>query len=753
LRKFVHRRRRALKRDGWRPTLEGLELRQLLSGDYLQTNLVSDIPGMARVTDPNLQNPWGITASPTGDFWVSDNGSGVSTLYDGQGQPSSLVVTIPPPTSLPPDTPGTPTGTVFNSTTDFMVSANGNSGPATFLFATEDGVIAGWNPQVDPTNAILAVDNPNPDTGPVYKGLTSGTDAAGDNLLYAANFRFGTVDVFDTNFQLVHLAGSFQDPNLPSDFAPFNVRSIGNKLFVTYAKQDANKHDDVAGPGNGYVDVYSMDGELLQRLVSQGPLNSPFGLVMTPADFGSLSNDLLVGNFGDGQINAFEPTTGDFLGPLTTRADQPFQVDGLWALRFGNGGAAGPTNTLFFTAGINDEQDGLFGSLQAVPTLAANAPILTNLGNAAQQTVSTVPDNGDQNPYGIAFVPEGIQEGGVLQPGDILVSNFNNSDNVQGTGTTIVRITPDGQHSVFFQGDAGLGLTTALGVLKSGFVIVGNVPATADGTVQQGSLLILDSNGNVVSQLSDSALLNGPWDLAINDQGNHAQVFVSDVLSGTVTRIDLTIPDSGTPMVLSETQIASGYAHFPDPNALVVGPTGLAFDPAHDVLYVASTGDNAVYAISNAAHTRRDHGLGQLVFQDDAHLHGPLGLVLAPNGDLIAANGDAVNPDPNNANELVEFTPSGQFVDQFQIDNGASGAAFGVAVSSADGELRFAAVNDNTNSMTVWAFKQDTGSGPRARELARHVRQHEAADQAFRSLAAAFAGKHRHAADDSFIFS
>jgi uncharacterized protein (TIGR03118 family) len=753
MRRLVHRNQPTSQRTRWRPVLEGLEIRQLLAGDFVQTNLVSDIPGLAQVTDPNLQNPWGIAASATSDFWISDNASGVSTLYDGQGQPASLVVTIPPPMSLPADTLGTPTGTVFNSTSDFVVSANGNSGPALFLFATEDGVIAGWNPNVDPTHAILAVDNPDPVNGAVYKGLTSGTDAAGDNLLYAANFRAGTVDVFDTNFHLVHLAGSFQDPNLPEGYAPFNVRSIDGKLFVAYAKQDAAKHDDMAGPGNGFIDVYTMDGDLVQRLVSQGPLNSPFGLVMAPADFGSLSNDLLVGNFGDGHINAFDPVSGRFIGKLDISPGHPFQEDGLWALRFGNGGAAGATNTLFFTAGINEEQDGLFGSLQAVPKLAANAPIVANLGNAPQQTFSTVPANGDQNPYGVAFVPQGIRQGGVLQPGDILVSNFNSSDNVQGTGTTIVRITPDGQQSVFFQGDAGLGLTTALGVLKSGFVIVGNVPTNDDGTVGQGSLLILDSNGNLVTQVTDSALLNGPWDMAINDQGNRAQVFVSNVLSGTVTRLDLRIPKGGIPMVESETQIASGYAHFPDPNALVIGPTGLAFDPQRDLLYVASTGDNAIYAIPNAAVTQRDHGLGRLVVQDDAHLHGPLGLALAPNGDLIAANGDAVNPDDNNSNELVEFTPKGQFVGQFQLDNGPAGAPFGIAVSSANGEIRFAAVDDDTNTLTVWTFKQHGSTGPERPESpsSGDHGQQEAVDEVFRSVAAALAGMHHHGIDDLFL--
>ena len=269
-----------------------------------------------------------------------------------------------------------------------------------------------------------------------------------------------------------------------------------------------------------------------------------------------------------------------------------------------------------------------------------------------------------------------------------------------------MRFTPQGGTSVFFQGQAGLGLTTALGVLKSGFVIVGNVPTTdgTSATVMPGSLLVLDMNGNVVETLSDNQLLDGPWDLAVNDHGSSAQLFVSNVLSGTVTRIDLSIPATGKPVVESLTRIASGYLHRTDPNALVIGPTGLAFDAKRDILYVASTGDNAIFAIHHAARTHHDHGLGELITNDKKHLHGPLGLVLAPNGDLIVANGDAVNTDPKNLNTLVEFTRSGKFVGQFQLDNGGGGAAFGIAMSEVNGEIRFAAVDDNTNTLDVWTF-------------------------------------------------
>jgi hypothetical protein len=354
--------------------------------------------------------------------------------------------------------------------------------------------------------------------------------------------------------------------------------------------------------------------------------------------------------------------------------------------------------------------------------------------------LSTVAANGDQNPYGVAFVPQGFPSGGALNAGDILVSNFNNQANLQGTGSTILRYTPAGDTSVFFQGSSNLGLTGALGVLKSGFVIVGSVPTTdgTSNTVQPGSLLILDSNGNVVLTLTDSALLDSPWFLAVNDQGDQAQVFVSNVASGTVTRIDLGIPEGGTPFVEQETQIASGYAHRTDPTAVLVGPAGLAFDAARDILYVASTADNAIYAIPKAADTGFRQGKGQLVVQDDTHLHGPLGLALAPNGDLIVSNGDAVNPDPNQLNELDEFTPEGQFVGQFQLDKGAAGAAFGIAVSTINGELHFAAVDDNTNSLNVWTFKEQSSSA--------EGMDHQDIDEVFRILGSG-ALHHRHHGD------
>jgi hypothetical protein len=267
-----------------------------------------------------------------------------------------------------------------------------------------------------------------------------------------------------------------------------------------------------------------------------------------------------------------------------------------------------------------------------------------------------------------------------------------------------------------------LGLTTALGVLKRGFVLVGSVPTLdgTSGTVQApGSLLILDRFGNVVNTLSDSTLLDGPWDLTINDQGAKAQVFVSNVLSGTVTRIDLKIPKHGNPIVESETQIASGYLTRTDPAALLVGPTGLAYDAKRDILYVASTGDNEIFAISDAKDRTSDAGMGKLIYQDATHLHGPLGLVLAPNGDLISSQGDAVNSDPTQPSELVEFTPEGRFVAQMPVDSsGQQGGAFGIALQSSGNQINFAAVDDIFNTLEVWTINTNN---PAAHKPADHA--------------------------------
>ena len=339
-------------------------------GTYVQHNLVSDIPGLAAHTDSNLHNPWGQTSGPGLPIWVSDNAAGVATVYDGAGnpQPDSLhprVVTIPAAPSAGPGATGTPTGSAFNpGANGFVVSENGVSGASTFLFATEDGTIAGWNSAVDPTRAITAVDrstvtDPAGDVGAVYKGLTMVTTPAG-KFLYAANFRFGVVDVFDSHFNLVE---SFTDSAVPAGFAPFGIHNIGGNLFVTFARQDAAKHDDVAGKGNGFVDEFSPGGTLIKRLVSRGALDSPWAVTLAPSTFGRFGGDILVGNFGNGRVNAYDPVTGHHLGSLRTAGGEQLVIPDLWGLRFPAGSMNVVPGALYFAAGINNEKDGLFGDI------------------------------------------------------------------------------------------------------------------------------------------------------------------------------------------------------------------------------------------------------------------------------------------------------------------------------------------------------------------------------------------------------
>jgi uncharacterized protein (TIGR03118 family) len=323
------------------------------------TILTSDIVNISVNTDANLVNPWGMSSSPVGPWWVSDNGTGLSTLYDASGTPQGLVVTIPSANGM--DT-GNPTGQVFNSTSDFKIAGNSTH----FIFATEDGTISGWS---SGTSAQIAVNN-SPSNS-VYKGLALAS-AGGANYLYAADFHNGRVDVFDGNFAPHSFgADAFVDPSIPAGFAPFGIANIGNgKVAVTYAKQDADQHDDVRGPGNGYVDIYDTSGNLLMQLTHVLQLNSPWAVVVAPMGFGGFSGDILVGQFGSGAIAAYNATTGKYVGLLFDPAQLPLRIDGLWGLGFGNGGSAGPTTTLFFTAGVFEEAHGLFGSIVALPGTA-----------------------------------------------------------------------------------------------------------------------------------------------------------------------------------------------------------------------------------------------------------------------------------------------------------------------------------------------------------------------------------------------
>jgi uncharacterized protein (TIGR03118 family) len=350
---------------------------------YQQTNLVANFASTppAGVIDPNLQNAWGLVNSPNGSpWWVSNNAGGTSTLYaidpvtgaakiipiNGTG--TVIVANAPSQTA-----PGSPTGAMFNgSPTDFLLAPGK---PALFIFVTEDGTVQGWNPGVSP-NTVIKVDNsqvPDAANGAVYKGSTI-AEINGKRFILAANFRSGRVDVFDTNFNQVHLGEeAFEDDRIPRGFAPFNVQGLGPNLYVTFAKQDAARHDPVGGAGFGFVDVFNSHGRLRQRLQHIDSMNAPWSVVWATHDFGEFSNTILVGQFRGGNVSAFNPVTGRFLGNMLNPDGTTLLIDGLWALRFGNDGNAGHGTTLFFTAGPNGEVDGLFGTLRPVAPEKAEA--------------------------------------------------------------------------------------------------------------------------------------------------------------------------------------------------------------------------------------------------------------------------------------------------------------------------------------------------------------------------------------------
>lgn len=363
---------------------------------YTQTNLVSNVPvtPAAAVPDPNLQNAWGLVHGPGTPWWISNNAGGTSTLYNTSGlNPLNPAVQSPTPVLSPvtivglnapggmpgngvkipnapsQPAPGSPTGVMFNGAPNDFLLAPGK--PALFIFVTEDGTVQGWNPGVNATTAIIKVDNsqlPDKQNGAVYKGATI-AEINSKEFILAANFRRRRVDVFDSNFQPVPVSKElFEDDEIPSDFAPFNVQGIGPNIYVTYAQQDAAKHDPVAGAGLGFVAIFSSDGRKLAHLQHGDWFNAPWGVVLTPADFGEFSHTLLVGNFRGGTIAAFNPITGKFIGNMLDSTGSVLNIDGLWALEFGNGGASGPGSTLFFTAGPDNETNGLFGSL--TPTIA-----------------------------------------------------------------------------------------------------------------------------------------------------------------------------------------------------------------------------------------------------------------------------------------------------------------------------------------------------------------------------------------------
>jgi len=373
---------------------------------YVQRNLVADIAGQADVTDPNLVNPWGVSFSGTGAFWVSNQGKGNSTLYNGSGIITPLVVPVPAANGTGQ---GTPTGQVFNgSATAFLLP--GVNRAATFIFATEDGTISGWANGI-PNNLAIVTAN-NSAVGAVYTGLAIGSNASGP-LLYAANFNSGKIDVFDSKYNATTVAGGFNDPNLPAGYAPFNIWPVGGKLYVLYAQQDSKKQNSVAGAGLGYVDVFDFDGNLQKRLISGGALNAPWGVALAPSTFGAFAGNLLVGNFGDGKINAFDVNTGALAGTLQDTKGNAIVNQGLWALIVGNGGSGGDKNTLYITAGPS------FGDTKVHGLLAAIAPPASILSvmNAASYATGAIAPGEVVTLTGITIGPSPLAQAAVPAPG------------------------------------------------------------------------------------------------------------------------------------------------------------------------------------------------------------------------------------------------------------------------------------------------------------------------------------------------
>jgi uncharacterized protein (TIGR03118 family) len=377
---------------------ESLEKRFVLATAYIATDLVSDQPGVAPITDPNLHNAWGVAVGPL-TFWVSSEGGGVSEVYSGDVNGSPLVknpleVTIPG---------GAPTGQVFNSTSDFLVGSGSAARPALFIFASNSGSISGWNPNVPSAGSTAAQLGFQAPDGAVYTGIALASNG-GANFLYATDFFNGKVDVLNSSFQkTTPPPGSFTDPNLPTDYAPFNVAFISGQLYVSYAPREAGTDEEIAGHGNGLVDVYNTDGTFAKRLISNGNLNDPWGMVVAPSNFGDFSNDLLVGNVGSGRILAYNPTTGAFQGTLSTSPGHPIVVEELWGLAFGNGTTAGDTNTLYYAGGPGDEVHGLFGKITSNAagtnpvTAALSGDVLSITGSRDNDRVNVTLNHGHKS--------------------------------------------------------------------------------------------------------------------------------------------------------------------------------------------------------------------------------------------------------------------------------------------------------------------------------------------------------------------
>jgi uncharacterized protein (TIGR03118 family) len=551
---------------------------------YIQHNLVSDVPGLADITDPNLIDPWGMSFSATSPYWVSNHGKGNTTVYTNSSTTtgvtiSTTVVTIPAGGGSTP--PSTPTGQVQNSTTGFLL-ANGTK--ASFIFATEDGTVSAWN---GGTTATVMIDNSA--AGIVYKGMAIATNN-GAPMLYMANFSYGVIDVLDTNFKLTSVPGGFGDALLPAGYAPFNIWNINNQLYVMYAKQDATKKNDQPGVGNGVVDIFDLNGNLLQRLTSGGPLNSPWGVAVSGSGWGAFSNAVLVGNFGDGKINAFDPKTGNLLGTLQDPTGKAISIQGLWAIAFGNGGSAGDPHYLYFVAGIfngTTTQHGLLGSL-------APPAQVTAVLNAASGATGAVAPGEILELNGITIGPRPAVSSAVSPVGTVLGGT---TVTINGTPAPILYTHADQTNVIVPWGATG---TTANIVVTSGATISQtlSVPMAAaapglftgstalawnqDGTLNSatnaataGSVLVLYANGlgqteppgQDGAKYGDLVLAETVAPVTATVGGKTATVIYAGSAPGQVAgvmQVELVVPTGagtgGVPVVLSSSGASSTAA-------------------------------------------------------------------------------------------------------------------------------------------------------------------------------------------------
>jgi len=505
---------------------------------YLQHNLVSDLPGLADFTDTNLINPWGISFSAASPFWITDNGTGLSTLYNSTGAIQSLVVTIPPPAGQ--SGPAAPSGTIANSVVGFT-STNGAA--AHFLFDTEDGTISAWS---SGPAAVLEVDLSS--SNAVFKGLAAGNHN-GSNYIYATDFRNGQVDMFDTNYSLV---GSFTDATLPSGYAPFGIQNLGGQLYVTFALQDPAKHDDVAGPGDGYVDVFDTGGNLVEHFASRGALSSPWGIARAPLGFGPFSGDILIGNFGDGAINAYDPESGKRLGGLADTNGNPLQISGLWGIAFGNGKSGGSTHTLYFTSGPNGESDGLFGSLAAVdPGLTTGITYLQSNLVSNLPGLAAVTDTNLVNPWGIAF--SATSPFWISDNGTGLSTLYNSTGAIQSLVVTIP--PPTGQ-----PGPAAPSGTIANSV--AGFTSTNGATAHFLFDTEDGTISAWSSGTSAVLKVdfsTSNAVFKG---LASGAYNGTNYIYATDFHNGQVDVFNTNYELVTTAGGFSDTNIPTGYAPF-----------------------------------------------------------------------------------------------------------------------------------------------------------------------------------------------